>query len=158
MKKFFNTMLCAMMMAACSTAVQAQDAPSKKQRKSREQVAEAQARHIAHSLALDDATAQQFIQAFQDYQKEVWALGPKVHPGSKKNQTDAEAEKAIKSSFEHSQKILDLREKYYQRYSQFLTPKQIQRVYKLEKKAMKRIAKHRQMKKGSRSPQHHRRP
>ena len=55
--------------------------------------------------------------------------------------TDAEAEKEIKARMERSQKILDLREKYYKEYSKFLTPKQIQRVYDLETQGMKRLAK-----------------
>ena len=36
--------------------------------------------------------------------------------------------------------ILDLREKYYKKYSQFLTQKQIERVYELESKVMRRMA------------------
>ena len=59
----------------------------------------------------------------------------------KVSQTDAEAEQAIKQRMERSQKILDLREKYYKRYSQFLTPKQIERVYELERKTMQRLSK-----------------
>jgi hypothetical protein len=42
---------------------------------------------------------------------------------------------------ERSQKILDLREKYYKKYSAFLTQKQIERVYELERKAMQRLSK-----------------
>jgi hypothetical protein len=56
--------------------------------------------------------------------------------------TDAEAEQAIKQRMERSQKILDLREKYYGKYSQFLSPKQIERVYELERQAMQRLARH----------------
>ena len=36
--------------------------------------------------------------------------------------------------------ILDLREKYYKKYSQFLTQKQIERVYELESNVMRRMA------------------
>ena len=71
--------------------------------------------------------------------------------------TDAEAEQAIKSRMERSQKILDLREKYYKEYNKFLSPKQIQRVYELEKQSMKRLARHGKM--GKRSERrHHRGP
>ncbi|MCI6724310.1 MAG: hypothetical protein MR463_07670 [Bacteroidales bacterium] len=41
---------------------------------------------------------------------------------------------------ERSRMILDLREKYYKKYSQFLTQKQIERVYELESKVMRRMA------------------
>ena len=143
MKRVFSLALCAIMMAVCSANVQAQDEPSKKQRKSREEIAEAQARHIAHELAFDDATAQKFIATYCEYQKEMWALGPKEHREPKGEMTDAEAEQAIKNRFEQSQKILDLREKYYKEYSKFLSPKQIERVYELEQQAMRRLSDHR---------------
>ena len=41
-----------------------------------------------------------------------------------------------------SEKILDIRQKYYKKYSQFLTQQQIQRVYEIEKNMMKRFAQH----------------
>ena len=146
MKKVFSILLTAIMMVAFSTAVSAQEndaQKSKKQRMSREQMAEMQAKHIARQLALDDATSQKFIETFGAYQKEVWALRPqgKQHGKKKSDMTDAEVEKSIKDQFDHSQKILSLRQEYYNKYSKFLTPKQIQRVYELEKQSMNRLAK-----------------
>lgn len=147
MKKVFRILLTAVMMVAISTAVSAQETagqqPSKKQRMSREQMAEKQARHIARQLALDDATSQKFIETFSAYQKEVWALRPqgKGKHQKKSEMTDAEAEKAIKDQFDHSQKMLTLRQEYYNKYSKFLTAKQIQRVYELERQSMNRLAK-----------------
>ncbi len=147
MKKVFSILLTAIMMVAFSTAVSAQEnnaqQPSKKQRMSREQMAEMQAKHISRQLALDDATSQKFIETFSAYQKEVWALRPQGK-GMQKNRaemTDAEAEKAIKDQFDHSQKVLSLRQEYYKKYSQFLTAKQIQRVYDLERQSMNRLSK-----------------
>lgn len=49
----------------------------------------------------------------------------------------------MKERFAHSQKILNLREKYYGEYSKFLTQKQIQRVYQLERQMMQRLSKQR---------------
>ena len=54
-------MVIAIAMLLSSTAVQAQTEQSKKQRISREELAEKQARHIAHELALDDATTQKYV-------------------------------------------------------------------------------------------------
>ena len=145
MKKVFRLMLIAMI--AFSTAVSAQENntqhPTKKQRMSREQMAEMQAKHISRQLALDEATSQKFIETFCAYQKELWALRPhgKGMQKSRAEMTDAEAEKAIKDQFDHSQKVLSLRQDYYQKYSKFLTAKQIQRVYDLEKQAMNRLSK-----------------
>lgn len=147
MKRMIRIMLTAVMMVVFSTTVSAQEnngqQPSKKQRMSREQMAMMQAKHIARQLALDDATSQKFIETYGAYQKEVWALRPqgKQHGKKKADMTDAEVEKAIKDQFDHSQKILTLRQDYYKKYSNFLTPKQIQRVYELEKQSMNRLAK-----------------
>jgi len=148
MKNIVKIALCAIMMAVCTTAVQAQDNnPSNKQRMSREQLAEKQGKYIARELAFDEQTSQKFLATWLDYQKEVWALGPRLKKHDKDSQTDAEAEQAIKQRMERSQKILDLREKYYKKYSAFLTQKQIERVYELEHKAMKKLSK-----KGYRTP------
>ena len=87
---------------------------------------------------MDDATTEKFIETFCQFQKEVWALGPRPKRDSS-NRSDAEAEQAMKERFAHSQKILDLRKKYYMEYSKFLTQKQIEQVYKLEKEMMDRL-------------------
>ena len=106
---------------------------------SREQLAEKQAKHIAHELALDETTTRQFVETYCAYQQEMWALGPRHNA---KAENEEEAEQAIKERFERSQQLLDLREKYYEEYSKFLTQKQIQRVYELERQAMNRLEKH----------------
>lgn len=147
MKKVFRILLATVMTVAFSAAVSAQEAnpqqSSKKQRLSREQMAEMQAKHISRQLALDDATSQKFIETFSAYQKDVWALRPqgkRMHQ-NRSEMSDAEVDKAIKDQFDHSQKVLTLRQEYYKKYSKFLTPKQIQRVYELEKQSMNRLAK-----------------
>ena len=147
MKKVFRILLTTVMMVAFSIGVSAQETnaqkPSKKQRMSREQMAEMQARHIASQLALDDATNKKFIETFSAYQKEIWALrqqGREMHK-NRAEMTEAEAEKAIKDQFDHSQKVLSLRQEYYNKYSKFLSAKQIQRVYELERQSMNRLAK-----------------
>ncbi len=62
-------------------SVSAQD--SEKKRPSREQLAELQARHIAGTLALDDATAKKFVDAYRDYQQEVWNSGASMRKKEK---------------------------------------------------------------------------
>ena len=119
------------------------------QRLSREELAEKQARHIAHELALDDATTQKYVATYCAYQKEVWALGPRVKRHQADNATEAEAEQANKARMEQSQKVLALREKYYKEYSKFLTQKQIERAYELEQQVMRRLAKHHRQGAGS---------
>ena len=136
MKNLLKINLMAVLMLVFCTMATAQDP---QQRMSREQLAEKQAKHIAHELAFDETTTQQSIETYCAYQQEVWALGPRQKP---EPTTDEEAEQAIKERFERSQQILDLREKYYEEYSKFLTQKQIQRVYELERQAMNRLEKH----------------
>lgn len=142
MKKMLSFAFCAIMMAVCSTAVQAQTEQSKKQRLSREELAEKQARHIAHELALDDATTEKYVATYKACQQEVWTLCPRVKHHQDDAVTEAEAEQANKARFEHGEKMLKIREKYYQEYSKFLTQKQIDRAYQLERKSMNRLAKH----------------
>jgi len=136
MKNLLKINLMAVLMLVFCTMATAQDP---QQRMSREQLAEKQAKHIAHELAFDESTTQQFIETYCAYQQEVWALGPRQKP---EPTNDEEAEQAIKERFERSQQMLDLREKYYEEYSKFLTQKQIQRVYELERQAMNRLEKH----------------
>ena len=139
MKKILGILMMVVAMMTVSTSVFAQ-APNQKQRLSREQMAEKQAQYIAHDLGLDDMTCSKFIDTYTQCQKEVWALGPRPHHKKGDMKSDAQTEQEIKQRFEMSEKILDIRQKYYKKYSQFLTQQQIQRVYELERQMMKRFA------------------
>lgn len=136
MKSIFRILLFAMAMTAfCASAYAQKDS---RQRMTREQLAETQAKYIAQEMAMDGTTSEKFVETFCRFQKEIWALDPRPKrevPG----RTDAETEQAIKERFAHSQKILDLRHKYYEEYSKFLSQQQIVRVYELEKKMMDRL-------------------
>ena len=137
MKNIIRLLLLAVALTAFSGTVSAQ---SNKQRLTREQLAEVQAKHIAKEMAMDEATSQRFIETFCQFQRDIWALGPRPkQPHSQ--MTDEETEQVLKARFAHSQKILDLRQKYYAIYSEFLTQKQIQRVYELERLMMERLSK-----------------
>ena len=139
MKKILGILMMVVSMMAVSTNVCAQ-APNQKQRLSREQLAEKQAQYIAHDLGLDDKTSSKFIDTYTQFQKEVWALGPRPHHKKGEMKSDAQTEQEIKQRFEMSEKILNIRQKYYKKYSQFLSQQQIQRVYELERQMMKRFA------------------
>ena len=137
MKNIIRLLLLVVSLTAFSGAVSAQN---RKQRLTREQLAEVQAKHIAKEMAMDKATSQRFIKTFCQFQRDIWALGPR--PKQPNDQmTDEETEQALKARFAHSRKILDLRQKYYAIYSEFLTQKQIQRVYELERQMMERLSK-----------------
>lgn len=132
----------AIMLFAIGNVASAQN-NSRRQRLSREQLAEKQARYIAESMALDEDVTNRFVTTFCQYLKDIWALGPKMGSARRnaaQPKTDAEAGQQIQEKFERSQKILEIRQKYYKEYSKFLTQKQISKVYELERQSMKRLA------------------
>lgn len=133
---------------------------------------EAQCDMIIRELALDDATTERFRTVYNQYLQELQSTynpkldnikcpycgrencdgtdcpGPKGEKNAtykrvgKKLPTDAEVEARIKARFAQSRKILDIREKYYKEYRKFLSPKQIQRIYTVEKRCKNRIKRH----------------
>ena len=137
-----------MMVASCATVFAQQSNPQRptpKQRISREQLAEVQAKHIASELAFSDAVTEKFVKTYCNCQQEIWALGPRQRP-NRQGLSEQENEKLIKQRFAMSEKILDIRQKYYKEYSKFLTQAQIEKVYEQERKMMKRLARRGQKK------------
>lgn len=108
---------------------------NKGRRITREELAVKQAEHISEALALDEATSKRFKETYCDFQREMWGLGP----GLGKQRSENPSEEEMAQRFERSQKILDLRKKYYGIYSTFLTQKQISRVYEIERQMMRRL-------------------
>ena len=156
-KMKYLLVVCFMMMAS-TCMVMAQQEPGngkkngegKRQRPNMEQLNKSQATRISQSLGLDDKTSQKFIETFCNCRKEMAATRP-ARPHKKKTEmTDADVDKAIKANFQQGRKLLDIREKYYAAYSKFLSPKQIQRVYEMERQDMQHFAKRWQEKGGPR--------
>lgn len=126
MKQLFRVILIAIMIVASGATAVAQNNTG--QRLSREELATKQAQYIAHELALDELTTNKYVETYCQYQREIWALGPR------KGLT-------TEQRLDRSQKILDLRKKYYHIYSGFLSEQQIDKAYKLEKKLLDRMGK-----------------
>lgn len=124
MKQLFRVILIAIMIVASGATAVAQNNTG--QRLSREELATKQAQYIAHELALDESTTNKYVETYCQYQREIWALGPR------KGLT-------TEQRLDRSQKILDLRKKYYHIYSGFLSEQQIYKAYKLEKKLLDRM-------------------
>lgn len=121
-----------------ATATQAQtSAPSARsaaqQHKTPEQLAVMQARHIATELAFDEETSRQFTEAYCRHQKELRELKARPLVKNDKEQTEESIRESILAQFDQSRKIIDLREKFYEEYSRFLTQRQIRRVYAIER-------------------------
>lgn len=108
-----------------------------------------QCNQVVKALLLDDATAAKFTPVYMQYLKELsesrvsnsrklkakeTATPENVQKTEPKSiPTDAEVEKAIKDRFAQSRKILDIREKYYNEFRKILSPKQIMKIYQLER-------------------------
>ena len=156
MTRIIKTFLMAfVMVVSCATAFAQQPNSqrlNRQQRISREQLAEIEAKHIAQELAFSDAVTEKFITTYCNYQKEIWALGPRQRP-NKQGQSEKENEERIKQRFATSEKILSIRQKYYKEYCKFLTQAQIEKVYEQERKIINRHAKRgqRQVTKGQRN-------
>lgn len=133
MKTIFRTIIAASFALLMSMTVSAQ--PNGK-KISREELAVKQAEHISMELAFDDATSKKFQETYCNFQRELWTLGPSLG----KQQSENPNEEEMKQRFERSQKILDLRKKYYDIYSTFLSQKQISRVYEIERDMMRRLS------------------
>lgn len=146
MKRIIRIMALAMFMVCMSMGANAQNKQKKDgSRMSVEQLTELRAKRIAQALAFDDATAQKFTTTFCACQKELYAANKamKENKGKKRSEmTDAEIETIQKDRFKQSRKLLDLREKYYGEYRKFLSARQVQRVYELEKQDFKKFASH----------------
>lgn len=140
---------CLMMIASTCMAMMQQQQPGdcckasegQRKRPNMEQLTKMQASRISQSLGLDDKTSQKFIETFCQCRKEMGATRTHHQKKKRAEMTDAEVDKAIKADFAQGRKLLDIREKYYKAYSKFLTPKQIQRVYDMERQDMQRFAK-----------------
>ena len=116
------------MMVASNVVAIAQQ-PNRQQQVSREQLAEIEAKHIAHELAFSDAVSGKFVATYCNYKKDIWALGPRLRPNRRGRASEQDNEERIKQRFAMSEKILNIRQKYYKEYSKFLTQTQIEKVY-----------------------------
>ena len=145
MKRIIRTLSVVIMMIASCANVFAQqpDAqrPNRQQRVSREQLAEIEAKHIAQELAFSETVTEKFIATYCNYKKEIWALGPRQRTNHQGGTSEQENEERIKQRFAMSEKILNIRQKYYKEYSTFLTQAQIEKVYEQERKIINRHAK-----------------
>ena len=116
MKHLIRLFIIALTMIVSCTTVYAQQSTSQsttsKQRISREQLAEVQARHIAQELAFSNTITAKFVRTYCNCQKEIWALGPRSK-SSKRGMSEQDNEERIRQRFAMSEKILAIRQKYY---------------------------------------------
>lgn len=110
-----------------------------RKRMTAEQVVNMQSNRIIAELGLDDKTAAKFKEVYKKYmtemndlRKEYMPKKPEVKPGENTPPpmpTDAEEEKMMRNKFALGRKMLDVREKYYDEFLKFLSPKQVLKIY-----------------------------
>ena len=114
-------------------------------RPKKEQIIEHQYNVAVRELMLDDEKTAKFKTTFYAYQKEFFAIVDKYIPKKKgkrpENETDTEIEKRLLNRFAMSREIVDVREKYYKQFRQFLTPRQVEKIFDLEKDKYQAIRK-----------------
>lgn len=135
--KYFIMMVVAVLMGTQVMNAQDNEQGKKRSRKrmTMEQMVDMQSRKIIGDLGLDDKTAAKFKDVYAKYMKEMNDLRKEYMPkrpeaGKKPSMpTDAEVDKMMRDRFKQSRKMLDIREKYYDEFRKFLSPKQVQKIY-----------------------------
>ena len=106
-----------------------------RKRMTMEQMVNMQANKIIGDLGLDDKTSAKFMDVYKKYMTEMNDLRKEYmpkrpEPGKAPSMpTDAEVDKMMRDKFTLGRKMLDVREKYYDEFRKFLSPKQVQKIY-----------------------------
>ena len=139
--KYFWMLVVAFVMGTQVINAQADKPKGKREHKrpTLEQIIQMQSQRIVDELGLDDKTAAKFAEVYKKYMKEMDDLRKqympaksdfkKDKPSMPKSLTDAEVDKMMRDRFAQARKMLDVREKYYDEFRKFLSPKQVQKVY-----------------------------
>ena len=144
MNKVFRYLI--MLTIALTVAFNA-TAGDNQQKMSREKFAEVQAMQYAKELSLTDEQTDLFVKTYCDCQKELWSYGPRKNEAEKRNSdkrelTEDEARRELTNRFAHWRKFNDVQEKYYKKYSKFMSQVEIFRFYELERKQMDKMRHH----------------
>ena len=159
--KYFIMMVVAVLMGTQVMNAQDNEQGKKRSRKrmTMEQMVDMQSRKIVGELGLDDKTAARFTDVYAKYMKEMNDLRKEYMPkrpeaGKKPSMpTDAEVDKMMRDRFKQSRKMLDIREKYYDEFRKFLSPKQVQKIYEQGQKNHGKFHKEMNRRAGMKHPQ-----
>ena len=160
--KYLVMMVVAVLMG--TQVMNAQDSKEQVERRGRkrmtmEQMVNMQANKIIGDLGLDDKTSAKFKDVYAKYMKEMNDLRKEYMPkrpeaGKKPSMpTDAEVDKMMRDRFKQSRKMLDIREKYYEEFRKFLSPKQVQKIYEQGQKNHGKFHKEMNRRAGMKHPQ-----
>lgn len=102
---------------------------------------------IVHELELDEAKAAKLKPLYMEYCRQMGDLfKPQPNKKPRDQRTDAEIEQDIKADFDRAKKMINLRETYYTKIRKLLTPKQIEKIYSIERDEQRKINQHRMQK------------
>lgn len=107
------------------------------------QIVEKRYEVIVHELNLDDAKAKAVRPIYMEYCQKMGELfKPHANKKPRDQRTEAEVEAEIKADFCKAKQVISLRETYYCRLRKYLTPKQILKIYDIERKEQQMIRQH----------------
>lgn len=116
----------------------AQPKPFPPERMNDEEIIRMQIRDIVSRLDLDKQTETKFINEYTAFRKEIDEIARNAKP-TQEIKSEAEIDKAIQQNFAVSEQILQIRKKYYAKFKEFMKPSQIQKMYRIEHEAGRRM-------------------
>lgn len=94
------------------------------------------AARLAKAAVMNDEQTKTFTSLFVECNAEMEKIHERYRLEDGKPLSSKQIEKNTDNRFAMARAILDLREKYYKKYKRFLSPEQIDRVYRTEKRLM----------------------
>ncbi len=94
------------------------------------------AARLAKAAVMNDEQTKTFTALFIECNTEMEKIHERYRLEDGKGLSSKQIEQNTDNRFAMARAILDLREKYYNQYKRFLTPEQIDRVYRAEKRLM----------------------
>jgi len=134
MKRIFVIFL----MLSVTAFVNAQPGRFRPEMMSDDELISMQTKDLAMWLNLKGSTEEKFIREYAAFRKEISAVAKTA--GSPRNaESEEEIEKALLNNFAVSEKILEIRKKYYYVFRKFMEPSQVMLMYHLENESGKRM-------------------
>ena len=94
------------------------------------------AARLAKAAVMNDEQTKTFTSLFVECNTEMEKIHERYRLEDGKSLSSKQIEQNTDNRFAMARAILDLREKYYNKYKRFLSPEQIDRVYRTEKRLM----------------------
>lgn len=102
-----------------------------------------QMQHIVQVLSLDEERETKFKELYSEYIEATARRGVKRSPfGNEKmmnDMTDEQIENSLLESFQHSANMLRVKEEYYSKFREFLSPREVALMYDIERRVNERF-------------------